>query len=511
MENNISLTSKPNTSIAIAWSSWGQLVIQFLSFFTGIVLARLLMPGDFGIFGAAIIFTTIISVLSGMGVQEVILREKNLENSFLSTVLFLNISAGLILSTATVIFAPLLANLVNVPETSLILRILSINIIITSIAAIPRSLLVRRMEQKLIARAEVFGILLYGFITISGALLGLKYWTFVVGSISSGLVSSTLMWYWSKLRIKPSIDIAILGKITPLSLQIAAGNLLIWSSGLIDNFFVSRYLGVTSLGYYLFAYNLAWMPIRKSGKVFNSVIQSKFAEKFREGENLWVVYLRMIRYIMVLVGLPISILLTSSNELIEVVYGEKWLPSAIILKILLLAAIISILSSNCYSIFAFYKRAHVTIYFSLIKLLSLIILMIWLLSYGTIGISISVLISSLIYFLINQYYMIILLKGDFRGFLKSTWPSFVSIIISTLIGFFVGHLIPASTPVTLRMLVIVGSTLSIYLLIIYYAYPDVYKEIRVRLFFLIEGILGEKYNQIIKKFFLANIYLWRHK
>src|SRR5690606_26014962 len=133
---------------ALTWSSVNIFGVQFLQLFIGIMLARVLMPADFGIVGILFIFTSLSTVLIDGGFAQGLIRKKDTTNKDFSTVFFLNLLVSVILYVLLYASAPLIADFFAQPALVTYSRVLFIIILIFPFYLIQQTQLLKKLQYK---------------------------------------------------------------------------------------------------------------------------------------------------------------------------------------------------------------------------------------------------------------------------------------------------------------------------------------------------------------------------
>ena len=141
---NATLTIK--TVQGVGWSGISQLVTQSFQIIVKIILARSLMPNDFGIIGMALIFTTFIQTVNELGLSAAIIQRKDIDEKHLSTSFWISIFMGVILCVITIIASPFIAGFFKERLIQSVVSILSIGFIVDSLGIVHRTLLLKKID-----------------------------------------------------------------------------------------------------------------------------------------------------------------------------------------------------------------------------------------------------------------------------------------------------------------------------------------------------------------------------
>ena len=156
--------SKPSLkSVAlkgVLWSIVDKFFAQGVQFTIGIILARILMPADFGLIGMLSIFIALSQILVDSGMGSGLIQKKNRSDVDFSTVFVFNLVISISLYVLLFISAPVIADFYQMPQLVLLTRVLSINIIINSLAIVQRSKLTISIDFKTIAKVNIVSVAL---------------------------------------------------------------------------------------------------------------------------------------------------------------------------------------------------------------------------------------------------------------------------------------------------------------------------------------------------------------
>ena len=315
-------------SSGLRWSLTNQLILRLGTFGSGIVLARILDPLDFGVFTIALAAMNVLFSVNDLGLMTVIIRWQGDVRENLSTAWGLVLLTSLLLCGATVLAAPLFAQLVGVPEVALVLRVLSLILIIDAVGATHAAMIGRRFRQDLRAVADVSGLLVTLVVTIALALRGQGYWSLVWGRLVGNIVISMLMIVTSKLRISPRVRAVQVREMVRLGSPFAGAALVNYMVVNIDYLIIGGLLGARAVGFYLLAFNLASWPVNLLSAAIERVSIPTFSTMLSRPDRLKTRFHAWLTLVL-LVGLPITAgQIALTTPLISVVYGRKWLPSS---------------------------------------------------------------------------------------------------------------------------------------------------------------------------------------
>jgi PST family polysaccharide transporter len=343
------MAQRPNSSrfalgsavkTGVAWGFTARGVITLANFAASIVLARLLQPEDFGIFGLAMIFIGIASRFGNLGfglalIQKKELRDEHVSSIFVVHLLLFALIAGIIVSVAPFVGAFFHSFLVGRA-----LRAMAWIFIAHAFSSIARAILQRRMDFKSPALSNIVDHVTGTVTSITLAWLGYGVWSLVYGHIGGSLLSTLVLMVRARWRPVFRYNHAAMKELFSFGLNIFVKNLLIYGSDKVDYFIIGKQLGPAALGFYEKAFNIMDLGIKElSTKIGAGVLFPAFSRIQDDQERLRSAY-RKIILSLTLVCFPFFFgLFLVSPSAIYVLFGEKWMASVVPLQILCLAGL----------------------------------------------------------------------------------------------------------------------------------------------------------------------------
>ena len=321
----------------IAWSFVQNILVKGVTFLISIILARILMPEDFGLIGILSIFIAISQVVIESGFGEALIQKVDCNDVDYSTAFFFNIFISISVYLLLFFCAPLIASFYHEPKLCSLTRVLALNIVFGSFNIVQRSKLKRSFNFKALAIVTFGGVVVGGSSGLILAKLGYGVWALVAQTISTTIACMFLYPFFTKWHplfviSKESFDylwnygskMLVTGVFSSIQTNIA-------------NILIGRYYKANQVGYYAKAQKLGEMPSQVLFSVFNNVTFPTFCGLQNDRQKLVLAYKRIL-FNTVLVVCPIIILLSLLSEpIVMLLLTEKWAPSIPLLQILLLA------------------------------------------------------------------------------------------------------------------------------------------------------------------------------
>jgi O-antigen/teichoic acid export membrane protein len=325
---------KARVARSIFWLAWSRGVVQLLSFATTILVARILVPADYGVMALASVFTGVAGLLAEMGLGRAIIQFRDLDRRELDTCFWITMTLAMIAYAVLSLGAPIIARWFGVPRLADVLPVLALVLPLTACSLVSDSLLRKRLALDRISQAEIIGGVVALPVMLGCAISGLGVWTLVVGSLASlvikDLVTFAFAPWFPGLRIggeraKEMLHFALttLGIATMWGLREQA-----------DVLVIGKITGQVSVGLYSMAKDLAMLPTSKISSAVNMLSSPMMAELQTNIEAMRGAFYRAARLTSA-IALPTSAgLALVADDVVAVLLGPKWLPVVALLRLL---------------------------------------------------------------------------------------------------------------------------------------------------------------------------------
>ncbi|TQS91534.1 glycosyltransferase [Arthrobacter sp. TS-15] len=312
----------------LAWSSISNIVLRLGSLAVGIALARLLSPEQFGVFAVALTVQTVLMTMADLGMSADLIRSEEPARKA-PTIATLGVVAGTTLAATMAFSAQGTAELLGSPAAGPVIAVMSFSLLLAGVGVVPYATLQRDFAQR-----KLFIVALVDF-TVGTALVlllitfGWGVMALAAGRLISQAVSLLVQFRLARTPFRLGFDKSIAPSVVAFGVPVAGANLLSWALLNVDNVAISRLAGPVALGYYFLAFNISTWPMSALGQVVRSVALPAFARISGTMRKLsFAIFLGPVWAVALLAGTMLALL---SAQLIEFVYGARWLPSAAVL------------------------------------------------------------------------------------------------------------------------------------------------------------------------------------
>ncbi|BCU11903.1 MOP flippase family protein [Microcystis aeruginosa] len=318
----------------VKWSSISQFSRQIMQLVTTAVLARLLSPSDFGLVGMATITIGFVGIFSDLGTSSAIIQRKNLSDSLLNSLFWINVVFGLLAMVILLIMAPLVASFYQEPRVTLVLRVLSFTFSMSGISILQKAILERNLAFNTSAKIEISAVVAGSLLGISTAIMGWGVWSLVTQSLAVVSLTTILLWTVSKWQPKLAFSWEEVQEVSNYSLNLTAFSIFNYFARNADYILIGRFLGTQDLGYYTLAYRLMLYPLQNVSAVIGRVMFPALSKLQDDNARFSFAYLKVSSTI-ALISFPLMVSLWAlAKPFVLTFFGQQWQPVILLLMIL---------------------------------------------------------------------------------------------------------------------------------------------------------------------------------
>ena len=223
---------------------------QLVTFIVSIVLARILMPEDYGTVALVTVFTTIMQVFVDSGLSTALIQKKDADDLDFSSVFYFNFAVCIILYLIMFLATPLIASFYNIPELTPIVRVISLTIVISGVKGVQQSYVSRNMLFKKFFYATLGGTIFSAFLGIAMAYAGFGVWAIVAQQLSNTAIDTLILWITVKWRPKLMFSWERLKGLLGFGWKMLASALLDTLYGNIRGLVIGKMYSSADLAYY---------------------------------------------------------------------------------------------------------------------------------------------------------------------------------------------------------------------------------------------------------------------
>ena len=182
------------------WTFGERIIAQLISLIVSLVLARLLLPSDYGVVSLVLVFISFADVFVSSGFGNALVQKKDADNLDFSSVFFINVGFSIVLYIVIFLFAPLIADFYQMPLIKPVIRVFALRIIVAAVNTIQRAYVSRHMLFKRFFWATLFGTIISGIVGIMMARNGYGVWALVAQYLTNSCIDTVVLWFTVKWR-----------------------------------------------------------------------------------------------------------------------------------------------------------------------------------------------------------------------------------------------------------------------------------------------------------------------
>ena len=320
----------------VAWTGAVKWVTQLAAWLSTFAVARVLTPEDYGLVGMAAVYLGLLTMLSEAGLGTTVIAVRELRGSRLALMHSLSTIVGIAGFLMSIVVAEPLAAFLEAPALRWVVIALSGNFVILSLRTVPQAALQRQLRFGRVALMDGANSLITATAAIVLAYAGFRYWALVIAALLGSVVATGIALYSHPIPFTRPI-VAELRDALRVSRDIIIASVAWYVFQNADFFVAGKLLGTVAVGYYTFAWNLAYSIVDKITGLVTGVTSSIFSAA-KHDPALLHRYLTQITGVLALALLPATTGLALVAEDLLAIVGEKWRPAILPLQLLVLYA-----------------------------------------------------------------------------------------------------------------------------------------------------------------------------
>lgn len=452
---------KRQTINGVKWTFLERFSIQFVTFFIGLVVARLLTPQDYGLIGLLGIFITISNILIDSGFGNALVRKADAsEKDFYTAFIF---SFGVALFCGILIFfaSPLIADFFNQPLLSPISKLMSIELIIGPLGMIPGTKLYKSLQFKTLAKINFISSVSSGVVGLAIAFCGGGVWALVAQGLVSTSLSVILKWSYEPCRIVIGFSKESFHQLFGYGSKLTLSSLINSAYSEATTFAIGKFYSASSLGNYTRGKQMATLPVNIVNDVVGKVTFPILSKIQNDDNHLIRIYREYISLIMMLVVFACMLLASIARPLVLLLLTSKWESAVIYLQIFTFAIMFDPICSLNLNLLQVKGRSDLFLKLEIIKKSIGMLLLCVSIPFGVIAICLSKVIYTQVAICANTYY-----TGKLFGL--GYWKQMLDFM--PYLGFSIVACMPAYLLSVFCPIKIVTLVLGVFIAIVLYVY-----------------------------------------
>jgi teichuronic acid exporter len=404
---------------------------QGIQFIVQIILARLLLPEDYGIIALVVIFTSIAGVFVQSGLNTALIQKKDADEADFSSVFYLSLFIACLIYVVLFFAAPFIAAFYKIPEITPVFRVLSITLFFGAFNSIQNAVIARKMQFKKLFFSSTGAILISGTVGIYMAYTGYGVWALVGQQISNQLFVTLILWFTVKWRPQLLFSLERVKSLFSFGWKLLLSALIDTVYKDLRSLIIGKMYNPAMLGFYNRGQQFPSLIVSNINGSIQSVMLPVLASQQNNRPRVKDMMRRAIvtsSFIIfpMMVGLAVT-----AEPLVKFLLTDKWLPCVPFLQIFCASyALMPIHTANLQAINAL-GRSDIFLKLEIIKIIVGLSVLGITVFYGVYAIALGAVLSGIISTFINAYPNKKLLGYSYKDQCNDIMPS---LLLSLVMG-----------------------------------------------------------------------------
>lgn len=435
---------------------------QIVSFIVSIVLARILIPDDYGTVALVTVFTAILQVFVDSGLGTALIQKKDADELDFSSVFYFNFAVCIVLYVGMFIAAPYIAVFYDDETLISVIRVLSLTIVISGVKGIQQAYVSRHMMFKRFFFSTIGGTIFSAFLGIALAYAGFEVWALVAQQLTNTAIDTLILWLTVRWRPKLMFSWTRLKELLKFGWRLLVSALLDTCYSNLRNLIIGKLYSSSDLAFYNQADKFPKVIVTNINTSIDSVLLPTMSSAQDDRERVKNMTRRAIKtstYVMapLMMGMAFC-----AEPIVHLVLTDKWMPCVPYLRIFCITYMFwPVHTANLNAINAM-GRSDWFLRLEIMKKAVGMMLLVSTMWFGVMAMTYSLLVGSVISQIINSWPNRKLLNYSYLDQVKDFAPGILLAVFMGVCVYFIGY-IPLPTIVTLVIQIIAG--VAIYIMI----------------------------------------------
>ena len=340
-ENNL----KQKAASGMVWTALQKYSTMFISFISGIILARLLTPYDYGCIGMLAIFMTLAEAFIDGGFGSALIQKKRPTQEDYSTIFYWNLGMAALMYAILFVSAPAISRFYNIPLLCDVLRVQGLVLFIYAFNIVQRNQLRKKLNFKVLSIVAIATSIISLGVTVFMAYKGFGVWTLVTQNLISAAIPAIVFWFFIKWRPILVFSWKSFKELFGFGVYMFLTHLLSNFASRIQGLLIGKVYSPTIMGYYSKALNTESLASSSISSIMTQVTYPLYAEVQNDYGQLSNMIRRLTMTISYITFPLLFLLLLLAKPIFILLYSERWLSSVPYFQVLCIAGMIVCMQS----------------------------------------------------------------------------------------------------------------------------------------------------------------------
>ena len=395
---------RDKVTVGVAWSVAEKIGSMLMQMVVSIVVARLLMPEDFGVLAILTFFTALMAVVVDSGFSQTLIRKTEPTESDYKSVFVFNVVTSLVLYAVMTALSPAIAAYYNLPVISKIAPVLFLLLPVNALTVIQNTIFARQFRFATLSRINFASATIAGVTAITMAWCGFGVWSLVAQRLAQVTVKAVLLWWRGDWRCKGRFDFSALRAMSGFSFRLMGTDIISYLYNNIAQLFIGKMHSATTLGYYNQAQKLKELPVTSVVQSFQSVTYPALANVKGDKQKFADSYLRVLAITAAVIAPVMVGMVAVADDMFMLMLGQRWMPTVPYFKILSLAGLFYPISMIAYNVLKVAGDGGVILRLEIIKKAIMTIILVLAIPHSVTAIAWGMVVMAVVELMLNALY-----------------------------------------------------------------------------------------------------------
>lgn len=409
----------------IAWSFSEKFLTMLIQMVVSIIVARQLMPEDFGIMAILTFFTSVALAIVDSGFSQTLIRKQNPSDEEYKSVLGFNVAVSLILYVVLLVVTPSIANFYGHSVIAKIAPVLFLVLPINSLCVVQTVMFTKEFRFALLSKIVFFASLISGVVAVVMAVAGFGIWSLVAQRLLMMGIKAIAFWAIRRWRTDAHFSLAAIRVMMPFSLRLLATDLIASIYNNVAQLFIGKMHTTTMLGYYSQAQKLKDLPVTSTVQAVQGVTYPALSELNDDNVKFGDGYERIVRMLGFVVFPVMLGFVAIAEDMFMLLLGEKWMPTVPYFEVLALSGLFYPLAVVAYNVLKVRSDGRVIVRLEVVKRIIMTAVLCYTIPRGVMAVAWGMTLMAGVEFLLNSAVAVRLANVGAIRLIRALLPSFV--------------------------------------------------------------------------------------
>lgn len=424
----------------VLWESIGRFSALGIQFLVTIIIARAILPSDFGTIGLLTVFIALGQILLDSGFSQALIQKKDANEIDFSSVFFLNMVVGLIIYGLLFFASPYIASFYKIPDLTLYARVLFLIIPINSLGLIQNVIIQKELDFRKTATANFTSALVSGIVGISLAYNGYGVWALVTQQLLIHTIRTLLYIIQRRWVPKMMLSYNVVKEMFSFSMNLMFHSIVNVTMKNIYVLIIGKFFPISQVGYYDQANKLQEISASTISEIVMKVSFPALVQKKDDLAFLKLAYAKIFATTIFLIAPMMVLLMCVAEPLFRFLFTDKWLPAIPYFRILCVYGMTLPMIQISYNLYKLFGRGKLLLWIDVLRHLLVVLSIMITIRSGIELMLIGLVVCTILISLLNLYLSGRLISWSIKDQLICLLPIYVlSLGTGGIVYFFVPH------------------------------------------------------------------------